>query len=120
MPGFFTRSANAGAGFENCILVEGNPYWGTMEVGSAGELYIAGAAFGRWHHACKIVRCTNTCIRINWDFATYVDMDGYVTGGDPINPVGILGQVSLGVDRSDGPGHGNVYVLASVQRISVE
>jgi hypothetical protein len=46
-------------------------------------------------------------------------MDGYVVGSDPINPVGILGQVDVDVDRSTGPGRGNVYVLASVARISV-
>ena len=118
-PGFFTRSADAGASFENCIEVDGNPYWGTMEVGPSGELYIAGAGSS---DGVTVVKSTSAQVpgsTINWNSVTYVDMDGYVSGQAPINPVGILGQVSIDVDRSDGPGHGNVYVLASVVRISV-
>jgi hypothetical protein len=35
-----------------------------------------------------------------------------------MNPVGLLGQAWIDVDISGGPGHGNVYVLASVNRFS--
>ncbi len=117
-PGFFTRSANDGVSFENCVEVEGNPYWGTMAVGPEGELYIGGS--GSWD-GIVVAKSSNVQVpgsTIGWDFSTYVDMDGYIVGQDPINPVGILGQVSIDVDNSDGPGHGNVYVLASVARNS--
>ncbi len=118
-PGFFTRSADAGASYEDCIEVDGNPYWGTMSVGPTGELYITGAGS---FDGVTVVKSTNAQApgsTINWLYTTFVDMDGYVVGSDPINPVGILGQVDVDVDRSTGPGRGNVYVLASVARISV-
>ncbi|MCX6268960.1 MAG: T9SS type A sorting domain-containing protein [Bacteroidetes bacterium] len=118
-PGFFTRSANAGASYEDCVLVDGNPYWGTMEVGSDGALFIAGAGV---NDGVTVVKSSNAKVPgsvILWDYSTYVDMDGYVTMQTPVNPVGLLGQVSIDVDRSGGPGQGNIYVLASVARISV-
>ncbi len=118
-PGFFTRSANAGASFEDCITVDGFPYWGTMKVGPTGELYIGSAGPS---DGVAVVKSTNAQIpgsTITWDYLSYADLDGYVVGSDPINPVGILGQVDVDVDCSNGPGRGNVYVLASVARISV-
>jgi hypothetical protein len=117
-PGFFTRSADAGATYEDCIEVEGYPFWGTMEVGPEGELYIAGAGSP---DGVQVIKTNNAQIpgsTINWFYDTPVEMDGYVSGQAPINPVGILGQVTVDVDRSEGPGRGNVYVLASVVRIS--
>jgi hypothetical protein len=117
-PGFFTRSANAGASFEDCTTVDGFPYWGTMAVGPSGELFIAGV--GSFNGAL-VVKSTNVQIpgsAITWNSLTQVDLDGYIVGSDPINPVGLLGQVNVDVDRSNGPGRGNVYVVASVARIS--
>jgi len=46
-------------------------------------------------------------------------MDRFITAQSPVNPVGILGQANIDVDRSNGPGRGNVYVLASMMRLSV-
>ncbi len=118
-PGFFTRSANAGTSFEDCVTVDGDPYWGTMAVGPDGELYIAGAGSFDGVTVSKSTNAQTPGSTITWDHSTGVDMDGYVTGQSPINPVGILGQISIDVDRSNGPGRGNVYVLASLVRISV-
>ncbi|MEI6172893.1 MAG: T9SS type A sorting domain-containing protein [Bacteroidota bacterium] len=118
LPGFFTRSANAGSSFENCVTVNGSPYWGTMAVGPSGELYIAGAGSGDGFTVAKSVNAQTPGSVIAWGLPTIADVDGYIVGQDPINPVGILGQVSVDVDRSNGPGHGNVYVLASVARQS--
>ena len=117
-PGFMTRSANAGVSFESCVYVEGYPYWGTMAIGPAGELYIAGAGSSDGINIAKSSNAPVPGSTIAWDLSAYVSMDGYLTSQSPINPVGLLGQVSVDVDRSSGPGHGNVYVLASVHRIS--
>jgi len=117
-PGFFTRSTDGGSSFEDCVVVDGNPYWGTMAVGNDGELYIAGS--GQFN-GIVVAKSTNAQIpgsSISWDYPVSVDIDGYITGNSPINPVGILGQANIDVDRSNGPGRGNVYVLASVQRLS--
>jgi hypothetical protein len=45
-------------------------------------------------------------------------MDGHLNGWTSVNPAGLLGQVNIDVDRSGGPGNGNVYVLASMSRFS--
>lgn len=117
-PGFFTRSVDNGASFQNCIEIPDNPYWGTMAVGPDGELYVAGS--GPWDGivVAKSTTAQNPGNAVTWDFSTLVDIDGYITGQSPINPVGILGQANIAVDRSDGPSRGNVYVMASVARNS--
>ena len=117
-PGFFTRSTNGGNSFEDCTEINGDPYWGTMAVGNDGELYISGSAS---YNGIVISTSTNAQIpgsTISWNFPVEVDMDGYITADSPINPAGLLGQANIDVDHSNGPGRGNVYVLASVARIS--
>jgi len=117
-PGFFTRSTDGGSSFEDCVEVTGNPYWGTMAVGNDGELYIDGRG---QYDGIVVAKSTNAQIPgslISWDFPVSVEMDGYITGNSPINPIGILGQANIDVDRSNGPGRGNVYVLASMPRVS--
>jgi len=118
-PGFLTRSADDGASYEDCVWVDSDPFWGTMTVGPDGELLVAGTASP---DGITVAKSTNAQIPgsvIMWDIANRADMDGYLTANCPINPVGILGQANVDVDRSNGPGRGNVYVLASVQRLSV-
>lgn len=117
-PGFFTRSTDTASSFEDCTDVIGNPYWGTMTVGNDGELYIAGA--GEWDGivVAKSTTAWDTGSPVAWDFYSPVDMDGYITAQVSVNPEGLLGQASIDVDRSNGPGRGNVYVLASVVRLS--
>jgi hypothetical protein len=118
-PGAFTRSTDGGDSYEDCVEVNGTPYWGNMAVGKEGELFIAGSA--GWD-GITVVRSTNAQqpgSTVSWDFDSYVNMDGYITGWTQINPAGLLGQANIAVDVSDGPGSGNVYVLASVARNSV-
>ena len=117
--GSFTRSTDGDNSFEDCTEVNGNPYWGTMAVGNDGELYISGSAS---YNGIMVSKSTNAQVpgsTIIWDYPVEVDMDGLITGWSLINPEGLLGQANIDVDRSNGPGRGNVYVLASVQRISV-
>ena len=116
-PGFFTRSIDAGESFEWCSEIPGNPYWGTMAVGNNGELYIAGSSQNGGIVVVKSTNAWNTVFP-GWDFYSEVDMDGYITSQVYVNPVGLLGQAYIDVDRSNGPGRGNVYVLASVVRFS--
>jgi len=118
MPGFFTRSTDDGNSFEECVEVDGNPYWGTMAVGPDGELYIAGSGASDGIVVSKSTEAQISGNPVFWDFSTYVDMDGFITGQAPVNPVGILGQAYIDVDRSNGTGRGNIYVLASMPRIS--
>lgn len=118
LPGFFTRSTNGGNSFESCIEISGNPFWGTMAVGNEGELYIAGSDSTEGIVVAKSNNAHFPGTIPSWDFFSHVDMDGNITGFLAVNPGGLLGQAIIDVDRSEGPGRGNVYVLASVSRIS--
>jgi hypothetical protein len=118
-PGAFTRSTDGGESYEDCVEVDGTPYWGNMAVGKNGELYIAGSAGWDGIRVVKSSNAQNPSSTVTWDFSSYVDMDGYITGWTSMNPEGLLGQANICVDVSDGPGGGNVYVLASVARNSV-
>ncbi|MCX6249279.1 MAG: hypothetical protein NTX61_00850 [Bacteroidetes bacterium] len=117
-PGFFTRSADNGSSFEDCVEVPGQPYWGTMAIGNDGELYVAGSSGGAGIIVVKSTTAWDPGFPVNWDLSNYVDMDGFITAGVYVNPAGLLGQASIDVDRSNGPGRGNVYVLSSVMRLS--
>lgn len=117
-PGFFTRSTNDGDSYENCVPVQGFPYWGTMAVGPDGELYTVGTGEDQGVVVSKSTNAQTPASVINWDLAEQVYLDGHLTSQAPVNPAGLLGQADIGVDISEGPGRGNVYVLASVERAS--
>ncbi|MCK4569274.1 MAG: T9SS type A sorting domain-containing protein [Bacteroidales bacterium] len=117
-PNFFTRSTNLGASYEPCTAIPGEPYWGTLAVGPEGELYIAGAGEFNDVMVTKSMNAQVSGSTIEWSLYTSVDLDGQLTGWVAVNPAGLLGQAWVDVDVSDGPGRGNVYVLASVMRNS--
>ncbi len=119
LPGFFTRSTDGGNSYESCIEVDSNPYWLTMAVGVSGELILAGGH--SLPDSIVVVKSTNANVAgsvINWYSPVMVFMDGNLNGWTNVNPVGLLGQVNVDVDRSSGPGQGNIYVLATLTRIS--
>jgi len=109
-PGFFTRSTNGGASYEDCITVSGYPYYGTLCVGPEGNLYLAGDGF-------VVTRSSNAKDAgqtVGWDFTRNVSLGGSLGSGGGPNPGGLLGQAWIGTDHSGGPTNGNVYLLASV------
>ena len=118
-PGFFTRSTDGGDSYEDCTEIDGSPFWGTLAVDGDGNLYTVGA--GGWGDEVIVVKSTNASNAgnpVSWQNAVTVDLDGYMTGWTNVNPAGLLGQAWIDVDKSGGPGDGNVYVLASVARNS--
>ncbi len=118
--GSFTRSTDEGDSYEDCVHVDGNPYWGTLAVGPEGELFEVGVSNDYWD-GVVVDKSTNARLagsEIDWDSQSWVKLDGHLSGETEINPAGLLGQAWVDVDRSDGPGHGYVYVLAAVERIS--
>jgi len=117
-PGFFTRSTNGGNSYENCVSIPGDPSWGTLAVGPDGELYIVGAGYQYDILVAKSTSAQNPVNPVSWDSYAPVNLDGELTGWSNINPAGLVGQAWVDVDVSNGPGHGNVYVLASVDRFS--
>ncbi len=114
-PGNFTRSVNKGDSYGPCVAVEGDPYWGTLAVAPNGDLFIAGAGWSGIV-VSKSSSAKDPLLTPAWDFSVQVEMDGVMNYGPIVNPVGLLGQASIGIDHSNGPGHGNIYVLASVER----
>ena len=113
----FTRSIDGGTSFEECTPVVDTPQWGTLAVDADGTLYTVGEA----NSGLVLVKSTTAKdpnFPVNWDFSTPVDLDGNLSIGGAVNPQGLLGQMWVDVDKSEGVGHGNVYVLASVNRSS--
>ncbi len=119
-PDFFTRSVNGGLSYEDCTTIDGYPYWGTNTVDAEGNLYACGMTWDGFMVA-RSSTAQNPAGSVTWDYNTYVDLDGWLVGFggyDCPNPSGLLGQTIIDVDRSGGPNHGNVYLLASVERMS--
>ncbi|MBN2174196.1 MAG: T9SS type A sorting domain-containing protein [Bacteroidales bacterium] len=119
-PDFFTRSVNGGDSWEDCVSIDGEPYWGTLTVDADGNLYIGGISWNGF----RVIRSSTAQdpdAFVTWDYDSQVNLDGELVGFGGYqcpNPSGLLGQTIIDCDRSEGPNHGNVYLLASVQRYS--
>ena len=117
-PGFFTRSIDGGSSYSECTEIPNRPFWGTMGVSRAGELYVCG-----WGDSSFVVAKSSSARDFNqavgWDTVVPVSLDGSIMSGAAPNPGGIAGQTWLAVDQSIGQTQGYVYLLCSVQRHSV-
>lgn len=113
-PGYFTRSTDGSNTFEDCITIDGNPFWGTLAVNASGDLYISGRTAST-NVLIKSTTAKDAGSAVTWDFANNVDLGGPVAAGLPINPGGLAGQVWVDVDLNND----NVYMLASVIPIGV-
>ncbi|MEL6810518.1 MAG: FlgD immunoglobulin-like domain containing protein [Bacteroidota bacterium] len=113
--GYFTRSTDGSETFESCIEIDEDPRWGTLAVDANGDLYITGTSNnGTGIVLIKSSNAKDAGSTIVWDFSTFVDLDGDLAVGQPINPQGLTGQTWVDVDLNND----NVYVLASVDRSS--
>jgi hypothetical protein len=118
-PGFSSRSTDGNGSYEDCYLVDGSPTWATMAIGNSGELYIGGASgIPDSLVVAKSITAKERDSPVSWNKPVLVYFDGNPGGWLGVNPGGLLGQVNIDVDCSDGPGRGNVYLLASVRRSS--
>ena len=118
-PKAFTRSTDGGDSYEACVQNDGDPYWGTLAVDADGTLYIVGASFLTGGIiVAKSTSAQNSEIPVGWDSYADVYLAGELSGWTDINPSGLLGQAWVDTDISDGPGAGNVYVLAAVAPFS--
>ncbi len=116
-PGFFTRSTDNGASFEDCITIPNEPFWGTLAVGPDGELYVGGT-LGFDFQVAKSTSAQHSGQPVTWDMTTNVNLDGTIASGGTPNPGGLLGQTFISVDTSNGPYRGYVYLLCAVERNS--
>ncbi len=112
-PNQFNRSIDGGLNWSQPIEMPMRPVFGTVAVGSAGRVFVAGWSSG----AIRIVRSSNAQdpdVTPTFDLAQSVDLGGSFSGARGPNPAGLLGQVWVAIDRSGGPMDGNVYMLSSV------
>ncbi len=114
-PNDFTWSTNSGLSFMPPIAIpKPSMKWGTLAVGPEGELYAAGSTLDPDTHL--VAKSINAQIPVQtpyFDFVKTVYLGGVTTSGG-VNPAGLLGQVWIDVDHSNGPTRGNVYILGSV------
>ncbi len=113
----FSRSTDGGVTWMNPINVPQQPVWGTLDIGTNGEVYIAGtnanmANFG----FVRSSNAKNSAVTPTFDLARTVDLGGEISYGQAINPSGLSGQTYVAVDRGTGPTRGNIYILCSVDR----
>ena len=114
----FSRSTNQGATWLQ-PTVTGIPVWGTLDVNTSGDLFIAGIpSAGSTTTTFRVVKSANarnsavTPTFTMADFPMGGSINFSVSPGP--NPGGLTGQVSIAVDRSGGARDGWVYVLCSV------
>jgi hypothetical protein len=114
-PDMLTRSTDAGQTFEYPVPVPESPVWGTLDVGPDGTVYVGGVSrFDRSiFYVSRSTNAQDPTMTPTFTTATF-DMGGPVQFSTGPNPGGLLGQVSIVADPTDGPSAGFVYALASV------
>ncbi len=110
----FSRSTDGGRTWMDAISIPQWPYWGTLDIGPNGEVYVVGTdGVGFW--MSRSTNAANRSVTPAFDLTSAVDLGGPMLYGAPgVNPDGLLGQPWIAVDRSEGPTRGNVYVLGTV------
>ncbi len=112
----FTRSTDGGVTWMNPINIPNSPAWGTLDVDSAGNLFIGGVNLNTGRIWCvRSINAKNGGLVPTFDRSTSVNLGGDIVFSEPINPEGLVGQVFLAADRSGTSTNDNVYMLASVQ-----
>ena len=98
--------------WEDPIDIPHSPIWGTLDVDTNGNLFIAGTNQVIWCERSSNAK--NASANPTFDQSTLVNLGGEIDSGEPINPAGLVGQIFLAVDRSGTASNNNVYLLASV------
>jgi hypothetical protein len=111
----FTRSTTGGASWMQPIGVPGSPYWGTLDVGPEGELFVVGADYNVDFTVCRSTNAQHAAQTPVFELSRTVVLGGYLDFQVPaISPAGLAGQPWIVVDKSIGPTRSNVYLLCSV------
>ncbi|MEO5722054.1 MAG: dockerin type I domain-containing protein [Chthoniobacterales bacterium] len=112
----FSRSTDGGFTWLDPINIPNSPAWGTPDVDSNGTLFIGGVNLNTRQPWCvRSSNAKNGAVTPTFDQSTAVNLGGVITISDPINPVGLVGQIFLAADRSGTSTNNNIYMLASVQ-----
>ena len=112
----FTRSTDGGLTWLDPINIPNSPTWGTLDVDTNGNLFIAGVNQTTGQIWCvRSSNAKNGAVTPSFDQSTLVNLGGDIVSSEPINPVGLVGQLYVAADRSGGSTNNNIYILASVQ-----
>jgi hypothetical protein len=111
----FTRSTDRGLTYSDPIAFELSPTWGTLAVGPDGALYVAGN-MNLFTDVFVVARSDNAQDPEATPTFEYffVELGGEQLLAEGPNPVGLIGQVYLVADASEGPSRGDLYMLCSV------
>jgi hypothetical protein len=113
-PNTFNRSIDGGLTFQNPIIMDPQPVWGTLDVGPNGVLYVVGAAdFASDFYVCRSFNAQNDGVTPTFEAFPF-SMDGSLVFSSGPNPGGLLGQAWIAVNPSFGINAGHIYVVASV------
>ena len=111
----FSRSADGGLTWRDPVDIPNSPVWGTLDVNSDGDLFLAGLNFDTAQIWCeRSISAKNVALTPTFEQSTAVNLGGQIGSGLVINPEGLAGQIFLAVDRSGTSSNNNVYLLASV------
>lgn len=121
---WFNRSIDGGVNFEYPIPIPQMPYWGVTEVGPDGAVYVIGriGASSSTFYVARSSTVQDPYSPLGFDGAFQVGIEGtlhFDLGYGP-NPGGLLGQVWIAADHSNGPNAGHLYALASVDPAGVD
>jgi hypothetical protein len=112
----FSRSTDGGVTWMNPINIPNSPQWGTLDVDTAGNLFIGGVNTNTNQVWCtRSTTAKNGAIIPTFDQSTAVAMGGTFGFSASINPEGLVGQLFLVVDRSGTSTNNNIYMLAALQ-----
>jgi hypothetical protein len=115
----FTRSTDGGSTYEGPQVLPFKAKWGTVDVGPDGQVYVVGTRtifneYPQPHFVQRSSDARDPGVTPDFENTSTVNLAGETVTGQTPNPGGLMGQVWIAVDRSNGPGRGNVYVLGSV------
>lgn len=110
----FTGSTDGGATWAPPSTIPNRPFWGTVAVGPAGEVYMGGWD-GSHFWVSRSTNAMDATVATTFDVVRQVDLGGaMVYGATGVNPDGLLGQPWVAVDNSTGKLRGNLYLLCTV------
>ncbi len=111
----FSRSTDGGSTWMDPVFIPNGPAWGTLDVDTNGNLFIGGVNLQSGQVWCnRSSDAKNAAVTPTFDQSVPVDLGGNISVQEPINPVGLLGQINLAVDRSGASTNNNIYMLSSV------
>ena len=113
--GYFTRSTDNGLNYLQPIDTPPAIFWGTMDVGPDGELYICGRDSGNLAGVIRSDNAQFSDVTPTFPQAVAIDLGGVNPFSEGPNPGGLLGQYDVATDHSNGPNRGNVYYLGTVR-----